>query len=264
MTFEYKHAFITGAAGGIGLGIADALAKRGVNITVADIDQDAMSAVLHERPANYAGVMLDIQNRDQWQSAKAMAEKRFGPVDILVNNAGITMDGVDLADIKPESFDRMISIDLVGVFNGISTFAADMRHRKKGHIVNTASVMGLLSGASGMGSYAAAKAGVIALSEALRQELEPAGVGVSVLCPGFVASRLRETSKRVMPELKNQNLKSERQPMDALVAGEIVLRGIEKNRAYIFTHKEYLQSFERRSEAVRIDMLRSGADAQMV
>ena len=248
---NYKHAFITGGAGGIGLGIGDALARRGVRVTLADIDVATLDAVVQERPENFAGVQLDVQCRTRWEAAKLEAEARFGPVDILVNNAGITMDGVDLADMAPEVFDRMISVSLTSVFNGISTFAAEMRGRKVGHIVNTASVMGVLPGVPGMGAYSAAKAGVIAISEALRGELEPADIGVSVLCPGFVASRLRETSSRVMPGLKNQNRKPGREPMDALTAGEMVVRGIVENWAYIFTHQAYLASFERRSEEVR-------------
>lgn len=253
---NYKHAFITGGAGGIGLGIADALSQHGIRITLADIDAKAMKMVLQQRADNYAGMILDVQYRDQWKAAKVEAEARFGPVDILVNNAGITMDGVDLADLQPDLFDRMISISLVSVFNGVSEFSADMRSRKSGHIVNTASVMGVLSGLQGMGAYSAAKAGVVAMTEALRKELAAEGVGVSVLCPGFVSSRLRETSSRVMPGLKNQNRKPDRTPMDALEAGKIVVRGIAQNSAYIFTHREHLTSFKHRSEEVRQDFLK--------
>lgn len=254
MSLDYKHAFITGGASGIGLGIADALAACGVAITLADIDREALDAVIAHRPSGFFGVVLDVQDRQGWAEAKSRAESVFGPVDILVNNAGITSDGQEIARMNPEDFDRMISIDLVGVFNGISAFAAGMADRGAGHIVNTSSVMGVLPGMKGMGAYSAAKAGVVALTEALRQEMAGQHVGVSVLCPGFVASNLRKNSARVLTNLKNENVRDGSQAMDPRTAGEIVVQGIARNLTYIFTHREYLDHIERRMEAIRDDV----------
>src|SRR5699024_4587493 len=116
---------------------------------------------------------------------------------ILVNNAGIGFNGRDVVDMDPETFDLIVAIDLTGVFNGVSAFGADMRARGGGHIVNTASVMGLTAGAPGRGAYSAAKSAVIAMSEALRAEMAPHGVGVSVLCPGLVKSNLDTNTTRL-------------------------------------------------------------------
>ena len=139
-----RHAFVTGGASGIGLGIVDALAHHGISVTIADIDERARQAVVAARGDHVRGVALDVRDRDAWAQAATESESVFGPVDILVNNAGIGFNGRDVVDVDPATFDMLVAIDLAGVFNGVSTFGADMRARGRGHIVNTASVMGLL------------------------------------------------------------------------------------------------------------------------
>lgn len=141
------------------------------------------------------GVRLDVADREGW--ARAEAETAFGPVDILFNNAGIASFGYELADMAPEAFDRVVAVNLTGVFNGVSAFAAGVRERRRGHIINTSSMAGISapSGTAG-GSYAAAKFGVVRLSETLRAELAPYGVGVSVLCPGVIATGIAGNSVR--------------------------------------------------------------------
>jgi NAD(P)-dependent dehydrogenase (short-subunit alcohol dehydrogenase family) len=191
-----RHAFVTGGASGIGLGIVDALISSGLSVTVADFDRPTLDAVCAVRSRVLCGIALDTRDRVKWTEAKATAEAAFGPVDILVNNAGIGPDGRELADMDPLSFDQTIAIDLTGVFNGVSAFAADMRKRGSGHIVNTASVVGLTSGFAGLGAYTVAKFGVVALSEVLHKELAPHGVGVSVLCPGPVGTNLHSNTRK--------------------------------------------------------------------
>ena len=244
------HAFITGGASGIGLGIADALAKRGVSITIADIDGDAVERVLKERPERFCGVKLDVRDRKAWAEAKATAERAFGPVDILVNNAGIAPDGRALADMDPASFDLIIGINLVGVFNGISAFGRDMRARGNGHIVNTSSIMGLMAGVATIGGYAASKSAVVALSEVLRQEMAPHGVGVSVLCPGLVATSLRDSTAKVGGGL-HPNAAMAEGGMDPAAAGEITAKGIAENLPYILTHPEDWPGVEARMNVIR-------------
>jgi NAD(P)-dependent dehydrogenase (short-subunit alcohol dehydrogenase family) len=134
-----RHAFITGGASGIGLAIAEALAARGVRVTIADVNREALDAVLAANAGTMRGTCLDVRDRAGWATAKAEAEAAFGPVDILINNAGIASIGFEIADMDPEAFDRVVAVDLTGVFNGVSAFAADMRARRQGHIVNTAS-----------------------------------------------------------------------------------------------------------------------------
>jgi NAD(P)-dependent dehydrogenase (short-subunit alcohol dehydrogenase family) len=186
---QVRHAFITGGASGIGLGAARGLVERGVSVTIADYNSDALGDVLGEGNAKIRGEHMDVRDRQRWAEAKQAAEDAFGPVDLLFNNAGIASTGFDLADMDPESFDRIVGVNLFGTFNGISTFAAGMRDRKQGHIVSTASIVGLAAPKHGVGgSYVASKFGIVGLSEVLRMEMAPHGVDVSVLCPGYIAT----------------------------------------------------------------------------
>lgn len=186
---DIGHAFVTGGASGIGLGAARGLAERGVKVTIADFNPDALEDVLGEGNPKIRGVHMDVRDRAAWATAKAEAEAEFGPVDLLFNNAGLASVGYELADMDPESFDRIVGVNLFGAFNGISAFAADMRERQRGHIVCTASIVGLARPKNGVGgNYVASKFGIIGLSEVLRMEMAPHGVGVSVLCPGHMAT----------------------------------------------------------------------------
>ena len=228
-----NHAFITGGASGIGLGIADALMKRGVRVTIADINADALAEELASRGDKMRGVLLDVRDRDQWLAAKASAEAAFGPVDLLVNNAGIAPDGMELADSVPESFERIIGINMMGVYNGIVTFGAGIRALGRGHILNVASMAGLSSERATAGAYSASKYAVVSLSETLRVEMAPHGVGVSVMCPGLVLTNLPETTARIGGNMRPGG----KMPggLDPAIAGEMAVRGIERGNFYILT-----------------------------
>lgn len=248
---EARHAFVTGGASGLGLGIVDAMVRRGVRVTIADINAEALARVVAERGGAVRGAVLDTRDREGWQRAKAEAEAAFGPVDVLVNNAGIAPNGREFADMDPESFDRVLAINLVGVVNGVFAFAADMRTRGRGHIVNTSSQAGLTASVPGVGAYAVAKFGVTALSESLRQELAPHGIGVSVLCPGYVSTNLAENTVKVGGEVRQYAgtmPPSEITPDDV---GEMVAAGIANDEAVIVTHKQVWRSLEPRLAAIR-------------
>ena len=240
MEIAGRSALVTGAAGGIGLAIARALQTAGAQPILADIDGEALARAA----ADLGGVptlALDVTDRVHWAEALA----RFPQVDILVNNAGIGPDGRELADMEPASFDRLIRVNLTSVFNGVSTFGARMRARGSGHIVNTASMAGLTPMPT-IGAYTAAKFGVVGLSEALRAEMEPHGVGVSVLCPGLVATRLRETTLKAGSETPSASPSASLVAMDADVVGRLTVDGIRANKALIVTHGEYARLVERR------------------
>src|SRR5258706_14380102 len=127
-----KHAFITGGASGIGLGIADALCARGIPVTIADVDADTVQSVLASRPAGVRGQVFDTRDRHGWATARSAAEAVLGPVDILVNNAGIAPHGRELADLSAESFDRIIAINLIGGVNGGFALFPPPRGRGRG------------------------------------------------------------------------------------------------------------------------------------
>jgi NAD(P)-dependent dehydrogenase (short-subunit alcohol dehydrogenase family) len=227
-----RHAFITGGASGVGLAIAEALNARGVGVTIVDANRDTLGAVLAAGPPNLRGSYLDVRDREGWARVKPEAEAEFGPVDILINNAGIAPDGYEIADMDPAHFDQIIAINLTGVFNGVSAFAADMRARRHGHIVNTASMAGITIMPS-TGAYVASKFGVVGFSETLREELAPHGVGVSTFCPGQMATPLLENTVKLGGKT--------RYPV-AQIAGvstadiaPLVLRGIAENARHILT-----------------------------
>jgi NAD(P)-dependent dehydrogenase (short-subunit alcohol dehydrogenase family) len=234
---DAKHAFVTGGASGIGLGVAKGLVDRGVKVTIADIDRGHLDKALADNVKGLRGVVLDVSDRAGWQIAKEEAEAAFGPVDILFNNAGIASAGFSVVDMEPESFEKVVAVDLMGVFNGIWAFGADMRERGRGHIVNTASMAGICRPSFGVGaSYVAAKFGVVGLSEVTRCELAEHGIGVSVLCPGQVATGIVHNSARI------EGMMRQAPPADMMTGGDVgelvprVLDGIERNELYIISH----------------------------
>jgi NAD(P)-dependent dehydrogenase (short-subunit alcohol dehydrogenase family) len=235
--FEGRHAFVTGGASGMGLGIARALAGEGALVTIADLDDSSCAEIVATQRDRLQGVDLDTRDRAAWAGAKDEAEQGFGPVDILVNNAGIGPDGHTLAETDPVSFDRLIAINLTGVYNGIATFAPGMQERHDGHILNTASFGGF-SGAAGAGPYVASKHAVVALSEVLREEMEPFGIGVSVLCPSAVNTNLRRTTLALGSEASEAALgdRLQREGLSIDAVGARVISAIRANELYVFTH----------------------------
>jgi NAD(P)-dependent dehydrogenase (short-subunit alcohol dehydrogenase family) len=203
---------------------------------MADWDVDALNSAVAEQSSAAMAIALDVTNRADWAHAKALVEARFGPVSILVNNAGIGPDGSTLDAIEPACFDRMIAIKLTGTYNGIHSFVPTMRKIGSGHVVNTASMAGLIASAR-LGAYTAAKFAVVGLSEVLRAELADSGIGVSVLCPGLVATNLGATTE------KAGSLRIERQStalgIDPDLVGQMVMDGIRHNHMHIVSHAEY-------------------------
>lgn len=252
---EANHAFVTGGASGIGRGIAEALAARGIAVTIADINQQNLTAAMSVQNDRVRGIVLDVRDRDNWRRAKAEAEAEFGPVDILINNAGIAPVGRDLADVDPEAFDRVVAINFMGMFNGISTFGRDMRNEHRGHIVNTSSLAGLVAQTPGTACYSSSKFAVVAMSEVLRKEMAPHGVGVSVLVPTLVETGLAANTLALGGTIRDASMTtivSDLKPSDV---AQMVLRAIEENRLYIYTSGDCWGYIEERFEALRSDYL---------
>lgn len=248
---DARHAFVTGGASGIGLGIVEAMARRGIRVTVADVNVEALEAVAARLGDAVRTVVLDTRDREGWARARAEAQDAFGPVDVLVNNAGIAPNGREFADMDPGSFDRILAINLVGVANGVFAFAADMRERGAGHIVNTSSQAGLTASVPGVGAYAVAKFGVTALTEALRQEMAPHGVGVSLLCPGYIATNLAANTMKVGGEVRQYAGAMPPSSVTAEAVGEMVMAGIAADEPLIVTHANVWRSVAPRFEAIR-------------
>ncbi len=264
---ENKVAFITGGASGIGLGIAQACAEAGMRLVLADVDAAALAGAKDALAGQGHAVLaqhLDVTDEAAWKRALAQAETAYGAVHLLFNNAGITGSGRPVGELDPAEWRRIIDINLGGMFLGVSTLLPHLRsHGQGGHIVNTASMGALLPYAGGA-AYVASKAGMLAFSESLRAELQGSGVGVSVLLPAQVRTRLFETSAQqlaptdgdAMSRRAAAKLSLEREGLDPLEVGRQVLSAIREDRCYIFTHPELHQMASRRFDAMIEAMVR--------
>lgn len=242
MKLTDKVAFISGGGGGIGAGIAQAFAERGMKLVLADINLDHAEEQAKPFGNNAIALQLDVTSLDSWAAAKAVAHETFGKVDVLCNNAGVSQPRQPLDKIPSETFARVMAINTTGVYNGVVTFADDMRQRGSGHIVNTSSMNGLLAFGT-FGAYSASKFAVTAMSEALRDELAPYNVGVSVLFPGLTRSRMSEAdiaSGDIPKEVASKGL------TDPVFLGRAVANAIETNQLYIISHPEYKPVLENR------------------
>jgi NAD(P)-dependent dehydrogenase (short-subunit alcohol dehydrogenase family) len=275
---EGKVAFITGGASGIGLGMAKVFRSAGMKVIIADIRHDYLEDARKSfdgDTANIHSIQLDVTDRKAFETAAQEAERVFGRVHILCNNAGIYLYG-PMQKATFDDWDWVLNVNLGGVINGIQTFIPRIRsHGEGGHIVNTASISGIFV-AGGTGVYTTSKFAVVGLSEALRLDLEPENIGVSVLCPGFVNSRIYDCGETRPDQLANSGYAIRKEilerlkkvhdevGMDPLKVGEKVLAAIRQDRLYIFTHPEFADEIRRRSEALLAAVPNEPADPRRV
>ena len=247
--FLGKVAFITGAASGIGLGIAHALARRGMKIALADVERDALERArqdLERRQAEVIALELDVSDRAAVKRAADETVKAFGNVHVLCNNAGVGRS-VPLDQATGEDWDWVMGVNLQGVINGLIAFIPLLKaHGEGGHIVNTSSLSGLrYSPGRGQGIYSTTKFAIVGLSEALASDLEPYDIGVSVLCPAFVKTQMPH-SGRNRPARYGGPVTQQRAADDPLLVGavhgkdpdlvgEYVATGIAENQLHVLT-----------------------------
>ena len=195
MDISGKTAIVTGAASGIGLGIATALAEAGANVVMADIQKDAVEQAAHGLSGTNKRVMpvrVDVTLEQSVLDALAQAERNFGKLHIACNNAGVPMHGTKLVDVPPGDWEFVMGVNIWGIIHGIRHFVpAILKHGEDGHIVNTASVAGFQNRrGTNQAPYSMSKYAALSLSEALEHELEGTNVGVSVLCPGPINTNI--------------------------------------------------------------------------
>jgi NAD(P)-dependent dehydrogenase (short-subunit alcohol dehydrogenase family) len=195
MDISGKTAIVTGAASGIGLGIATALAEAGANVVMADIQKDAVEQAAHGLSGTNKRVMplrIDVTQEQSVLDALAEAERAFGKLHIACNNAGVPMHGTTMVDVPPSDWQFVLGVNVWGIIHGIRHFVpAILRHGEEGHVVNTASVAGFQNRrGTHQGPYSMSKYAAVSLSEALENELEGTNVGVSVLCPGPIDTNI--------------------------------------------------------------------------
>jgi NAD(P)-dependent dehydrogenase (short-subunit alcohol dehydrogenase family) len=195
--FVGKTAFVTGGASGIGLALGRAFAEAGAKVMLADIDEAALAAAvdsLRVGGAEIRGVVCDVADPVSVERAAEASSEAFGKIHVLCNNAGVSA-GRDIDDIAPEDWRWVLDVNLMGVIHGLRAFLPRLRaHGEGGHILNTASIAGILR-PQGLGPYPASKYAVVAISEGLATQLKPLGIGVTVLCPGFVNTRIIDSAR---------------------------------------------------------------------
>ena len=235
-----KTVAITGAGSGLGAAMAEVFAGEGWRVAVSDVEGARAQATLDRIEASGgAGFALsqDVTAEDDWAALETAVQERWGGLEVLVNNAGVATAGT-VVDTPPDDWDWVLGIDLLGVVRGCRRFGALMQRQGRGHLVNIASFAGR-AGAPGISSYGVAKAGVIALSEALRIELDSAGVGVSVVCPAFVDTRLTETMRATEPGTQAQVKRwMRRSGVTAEDVARATYHAVQSNRFLVLTHKE--------------------------
>jgi NAD(P)-dependent dehydrogenase (short-subunit alcohol dehydrogenase family) len=261
-----KVAFITGAASGIGLGIARACVGAGMKVAIADVRDkilDSAAASLAAAGGAVLPLILDVADRRQWSVCAERVQREYGGVDLLCSNAGVNFVG-PTQEATYEDWDFALGVNLGGTINAVRTFAASMIGAGRGgHIVITASVNGLFSGA-GVGVYVTSKFALVGLAESLRADLREFGVGVSVLCPGPVRSELFESTQEVRPArfaatgskallppgVNRADTPIFQTALTGAEIGEYVLRGVRRNDLYILTHAEIRPVLQARAAAL--------------
>ena len=254
-------AFITGGASGIGLAMAQSLATQGMRIAIADINESALAeaaSTLSGRGTTVLPLVLDVRNADAWMDAVDAVEAQLGPIFLLCNNAGVGLASSSTEDVAPADWDWIIGINLGGAFLGVRALAGRMKARGRGHILNTSSILGLFPKAE-HAAYVAAKFAVVGFSEALRAELAPHGVGVTVLMPGLVrtaqSANVRASQKAASPTDQTRPKPTGIEPG---AIGDLVVESVLRNRLYAISHAEYLPVVEDRLQRL-LDAFRSAS-----
>lgn len=271
--FKDKVAVITGAASGIGRGIAERCAQEGMQVVLADIEEGALAQAEEDMKAAGANVLAVLTDVSKASDIEALAQRTldvFGAVHLLCNNAGVGA-GTTIWESSLADWEWTIGVNLWGVIYGVRVFVPIMLEQStECHIVNTASIAGLMS-SPGLGIYKVTKHGVITLSETLHHELTDRGakVKVSVLCPGFVNTRIMDSERNRPGELQNDpveaKLSSEyeaaveefRQAIQAgMSPGQVadyVFRAIRDEKFYILTHPEFKPVVQLRMEDILLE-----------
>jgi NAD(P)-dependent dehydrogenase (short-subunit alcohol dehydrogenase family) len=240
-----RVAFITGGASGIGWGMARAFMDAGMKVVVADLLQQHLDEAAAQFPGknNLHFIRVDVTDRAGMERAAEETERVFGKVHVLCNNVGVASRG-DIDVATHEDWDYVIDVNIKGTANGLVSFLPRIkRHGEGGHIVNTSSMAGMIPVPAFVGTYSTAKFAIRGMSESLRLALGPHRIGVSVLCPGLVATRAM-TGSAVYRQIHDGKPPEATPPpitggMDPLAVGERVLKAIHDNELYIFPHGEF-------------------------
>jgi NAD(P)-dependent dehydrogenase (short-subunit alcohol dehydrogenase family) len=267
--FAGRVAVVTGAASGIGLGLATRFAQQGMRVVMADVEEPALDKAcegLRARGFDVLGVPTDVSQADSVEQLAQRTLARYGGVHVLCNNAGVGGGFSKVWEASLKDWEWVLGVNLWGVIHGVRTFVPIMLSQgSEGHIVNTASIAGLVPGTR---AYSVTKHGVVALSEALYNNLAQSNsrIGVSVLCPGLINTHIMYAFRNRPARLLNTpgvqaserelaraervgNMASELGMAPEAVAG-IVVDAIRNDRFYILTHAHFDETIRTRSEDI--------------
>ena len=264
--FEGRTAVISGGAEGIGLSIAKALGEQKMNIVLADIDEKNLlksSAELESLGIPVLAALLDVADEMQWKSVAEKAMERFGKVHMVVNNAGVGGDSGPIENQETEGWQWALGVNLMGVVYGAKIIIPLIKdHGEGGWILNVSSMAGM-GGVPYSGAYTASKAAVVALSESWAAELQDKRIGVSVLCPAFVQTRIYDSERNRPDKYKSENYQIENESsfskqtkqmvkdgIDVSIVGKRVVEAIDHGELYIFTHPNYRQVNQERFNGI--------------
>ncbi|MDA9321723.1 SDR family NAD(P)-dependent oxidoreductase [Gammaproteobacteria bacterium] len=264
--FEGRTAVISGGAEGIGLSIAKALGEQKMNIVLADIDEKNLlksTAELESLGIPVLAALLDVADEMQWKSVAEKAVERFGKVHMVVNNAGVGGDSGPIENQETEGWQWALGVNLMGVVYGAKVMTPLIKgHGEGGWILNVASMAGM-GGVPYSGAYTASKAAVVALSESWAAELKDKRIGVSVLCPAFVQTRIYDSERNRPDKYKSENYQIENESsfskqtkqmvkdgIDVSIVGKRVVEAINHGELYIFTHPNYRQVNQQRFNGI--------------
>ena len=260
-----RVAVITGAASGLGRAMAVRMAAEGMRLALADVEADPLSALEQELVDGGTEVVadvVDVSRAEEVDRLAATAFERFGAVHVLCNNAGVVKRARSW-DLTLDDWRWVIGVDLWSVIHAVRAFVPPMLQRgEPGHIVNTASMSGLLP-IPNLAAYSVAKSAVVALSEALQLDFDAEGaqIGVSVLCPGFIATRITESERNRPADLGDsasvppvaRTTSGVASTMDAQEVAGHVVKAIRANRFWILTHDAYREVIRERAAGIGTD-----------
>ena len=253
-TLLNRVAVITGGASGIGRELCRRFARAGARVVVADVDEAGMAGTVHAVQQAGGEAIMVRTDVSRLADVHALADRAFaewGRVHVLCNNAGVTVHG-GLESATHRDWEWVMGVNLWGVIHGIESFVPRMIGQgEPGHIVNTASMAGLIA-SQGLGIYNTTKYAVVGLSETLHKDLRPYNIGVSVLCPMGVATSIRDSERNRPTHLLNPDRRKSGEitligrTLTPEHVAERVLDAVIANRLYIITHEEGLEPLRRR------------------
>lgn len=276
--FAGKTIVISGGAEGIGLSIAMAMGKQGMNVVLGDIDSAQLK--LAEAELQQAGIevltaQMDVTKLEQWQALAEQAIARFGKIHMLVNNAGVGGGTGSIEQTDNNEWRWVMDVNLMGVINGTQVMVPHIKqHGEGGWLLNVASMAGM-GGVPYGGAYTASKVAVVGMSESWYAELQQHNIQVSVLCPAFVKTRINLSMRNKQSDYKTGKAKKEITPQQAAMAahmqkiinnglpveivGERVVEALKAKELYIFTHPNYRPTTQARAKAIDAAFERAAA-----